>query len=109
MMILAVGLRGSFDRLRLDCDSLRTFRLHSGSLEDALHGSIQKGVELGIELLCCQSLDQSPRKTRDDTMIPAQARVGFVPRVTSRKCKHPHDPGMPYAFVVQIVLVRQRK
>src|SRR5215468_3894844 len=109
MMIVAVGLRGSFDSLRLGCDSFRKFLLHRGGLEDALHGSIQKGVELGIELRRCQSLDQSPRKTRDDAMIPAQARVGFVPRVTSRECKHPHDPGMPYAFVVQIVLVRQRK
>ena len=97
-MIVAVSLRGSFDGFSLECASVPGRLLHCRGLEDALHGSIQKRIELGIALLRCQSLDQSSRKTRDDTMIPAQARVGIIPRVASRECKDPNDPGMSYEF-----------
>ena len=83
--------------------------LNRGGLKDALNGCIQQGVELGIGLLGRQSLDQRPREARDDAVIPAQALVGFFPRITTRECKHPHDLRMPDAIGVEVVLLRQRE
>src|SRR5262245_7869802 len=56
--------------------------LHRGCLKDALNRCIQQLVEFGIGLPGGQSLDQSPRKTRDHAVVSTQARVGIVARVT---------------------------
>jgi hypothetical protein len=41
------------------------------SLKDALNGSIEQVVELGIRLLRRKPFDKGPRKTGHDPVIPA--------------------------------------
>ena len=52
-----------------------------GRLKDTLNGRIQHGVVFGIGLLGREPLDQRPRKAGHDAVIPAQAIVGFFPRI----------------------------
>ncbi len=55
-----------------------------GRFKDALDGPIQYGVVLGIRLLDRQPLHQRSRETRHDAVIPAQALVRFLSRITAR-------------------------
>src|SRR5262244_2525478 len=82
-------------------------RLRDGGLEDALDRRIQQGVVLSVGLLGRQPFDQRARKTRDDSVIPSQAPVAFVPRIATRQGNDPHDLGMLDEFGVEVVPLRQ--
>src|SRR4029077_7214944 len=75
--------------IRLLSDTLVIAYLDSGRLKDTLNGLIQHGVELSIGLLGREPFCKSPRKAGDDAVIPAQAVVGFFPRITARQRNHP--------------------
>src|SRR4029077_14321982 len=76
--------------------------LDSGRLIDTLNGLIQHGVELGIRLLGREPFCKSPRKAGDNAVIPAQAVVGFVPRIAARQRNHPQDFGMFNELSVEV-------
>src|SRR4029077_14952395 len=86
-------------------DSPIMVRLGVGRLKDTLNGSIQHGVELSIRLLGRQPFYQRPRKARHDAVIPAQAGVGFFPRITARQRNYPQDIGTSDAIGVEVVLL----
>jgi len=50
-----------------------------GRLIDTLNPGIQFGVELRVGLLDRQTLDERPRETRHDTVVPAESLVAFLP------------------------------
>src|SRR5437870_1927965 len=92
--------------IRFPSDSPIIACLGVGRLKDTLSVCIQQGVELSIGLPGRQALYQRPRKARHDAVIPAQAVVGFFPRITARQRNHPHDIGMTDASGVEVVLLR---
>src|SRR5215831_16911439 len=55
-----------------------------GRLEDALNGGVQDSVELRIRLLGRKAFDQGAREARHHSVIPAEAVVSFLARITSR-------------------------
>src|SRR5215472_4307377 len=52
---------------------------------------------------------QRPRKARYHAVLPAQAPIGFLPRIPARQRHHPHDLGMSDARGIEVVLLRQRE
>src|SRR4029077_12863455 len=81
---LSDRLREARPTIRLLSDPSIIAYLDSGRLIDTLNGLIQHGVELSIGLLRREPFCKSPRKAGDNAVIPAQAVVGFFPRVTAR-------------------------
>ena len=95
--------------IRFPSDAPIIAGLGVGRLKDTLHVGIQPGVERRIGLLGHQPLDQRPRKARHDAVIPAQAVVGFFPRIPTRQRHHPHDIGMTDARGVAVIVLRERE
>src|SRR5262249_45046764 len=109
-LVTMLGLFAWSDlRIRFPSDAPLITCLGAGRLKDTLHVGIQPCVELRIGLLGRQSLNQRPRKARHNAVIPAQAVVGFVPRIPTRQRHHPHDIGMTDTRSIEIVLLRERE
>jgi len=54
-----------------------------GRRVDALNRLVQRGVKLSVGLLSRKDFGKSPRKARDNAMIPAQAIIGFFSRIAA--------------------------
>src|SRR5262249_55680672 len=80
--------------------------LSVGCLKDTLNGFIHNGVELSIGLLGRESFGQRPREARHNTLIAAQAVVGFFSRITSRQRDYPQNFGMFDEIGIEVVLGR---
>src|SRR5690348_11362932 len=90
-------------------NQLPSLLLNRRGLKDALDRGIQHGVEFTIRLLGRQSLEQCPRKARDDARVFSQACVSFFPRIPTRERQNPQHIRMPNEIGVKVVLLGRRK
>ncbi len=69
----------------------------------------ERRVELGIGLLGRQALGQRAREAGDHALLPRQAGIGLVTRITARQRHDLQHARMRHEFLVEIVHLRQRE